>query len=57
MARVLVVDDQKVSRATVAAILNAAGHAVESASSGPERRLHWSASSLRRTPSRSSASR
>jgi signal transduction histidine kinase/DNA-binding response OmpR family regulator len=36
MARVLVVDDQKVSRATVAAILNAAGHTVESASSGPE---------------------
>jgi signal transduction histidine kinase/CheY-like chemotaxis protein len=36
MARVLVVDDQKVSRATVAAMLNAAGHAVESASSGPE---------------------
>ena len=36
MARVLVVDDQKVSRATVAAILKAGGHAVESASSGPE---------------------
>ncbi|HEX8393492.1 MAG TPA: hybrid sensor histidine kinase/response regulator [Longimicrobium sp.] len=36
MARVLVVDDQKVSRATVAAILNAAGHTVQSASSGPE---------------------
>ncbi len=36
MARVLVVDDQKVSRATVAAILTSAGHAVESAASGPE---------------------
>ena len=36
MARILVVDDQKVSRATVAAILTAAGHVVESASSGPE---------------------
>jgi signal transduction histidine kinase/DNA-binding response OmpR family regulator len=36
MPRVLVVDDQKVSRATVAAILGSAGYAVESASSGPE---------------------
>jgi signal transduction histidine kinase len=36
MARVLVVDDQKVSRATVAAILTSIGHAVESAASGPE---------------------
>jgi signal transduction histidine kinase/DNA-binding response OmpR family regulator len=36
MARVLVVDDQKVSRATVAAILSAGGHGVESAASGPE---------------------
>jgi signal transduction histidine kinase/AmiR/NasT family two-component response regulator len=36
MARVLVVDDQRVSRATVAAILGSAGHAVESAASGPE---------------------
>jgi signal transduction histidine kinase/DNA-binding response OmpR family regulator len=36
MARVLVVDDQKVSRATVAAILTAAGHTVDSAASGPE---------------------
>jgi signal transduction histidine kinase/DNA-binding response OmpR family regulator len=36
MARVLVVDDQKVSRATVAAILGSAGHAVEQAASGPE---------------------
>ncbi|HLM68305.1 MAG TPA: ATP-binding protein [Longimicrobium sp.] len=36
MARVLVVDDQKVSRATVAAILRSAGHEMDSASSGPE---------------------
>jgi signal transduction histidine kinase/DNA-binding response OmpR family regulator len=36
MARVLVVDDQKVSRATVAAILRSAGHTLDSASSGPE---------------------
>lgn len=36
MARVLVVDDQKVSRATVAAILASAGHGVESAASGRE---------------------
>ena len=36
MARVLVVDDQKVSRATVASILASAGHSVESAASGPE---------------------
>ncbi len=36
MARVLVVDDQKVSRATVAAILRSAGHTLDSAASGPE---------------------
>ncbi|HEY0018049.1 MAG TPA: hybrid sensor histidine kinase/response regulator [Longimicrobium sp.] len=36
MARVLVVDDQRVSRATVAAILSSAGHTVEGAASGPE---------------------
>ncbi|HEX6038782.1 hybrid sensor histidine kinase/response regulator [Longimicrobium sp.] len=36
MARVLVVDDQKVSRATVAAILSSVGHTVDSAASGPE---------------------
>jgi len=36
MPRVLVVDDQRVSRATVAAILTSAGYGVESAASGPE---------------------
>ncbi|MBB4639395.1 hybrid sensor histidine kinase/response regulator [Longimicrobium terrae] len=36
MAQVLVVDDQKVSRMTVAAILNSAGHSVQTAASGPE---------------------
>ena len=36
MTRVLVVDDQKVPRATVSAILTAAGYTVQTAASGPE---------------------